>query len=199
VSLFDTLVDGLTRLIGLPPARDEQQEPPRRAIPLPSSAEPEPESAAEPEPEPEPHPDPYIDQLISATLRELPKAVAVGVIDLERGVLLGHETIRPMPESILELLGPTTQAMFGDDRLLAFERLLAPAAPSDLEQIILNSPTTQHVFTRLEHRPGKVMVVVCREQSNLGLVLAKLGRLARTPEHEETGDEHEARRPPESL
>ena len=70
LSLLDTLVGGLARLIGLPTAPDQQ--PPKRAIPLPPARdeqtkasepaepepEPEPELAEQPEPEPEPGPEP---------------------------------------------------------------------------------------------------------------------------------------------
>ncbi len=64
-----------------------------------------------------------------------------------------------------------------------FEGLLAPEDPAasvGVGQIVLNSREVLHVLTRLERRPELALAIVCRGQSNLGLVLAKLGRLVRT-------------------
>jgi len=174
------LVSGLAKLIGLPP--EPEPQPPAISLPASSAAKPEPAKPEPAKPEPKPAPeDPRIVELLSAAMNELPKIVGAAVVDLRTGGLLAARGAQALAQPILALLGPATADIFS--HVAGLEQAFAELAPShgdaeseaEAEQmVIMLSPELLYVFTRLEQRASEVLVVVCNDQSNLGLVLARL-------------------------
>jgi hypothetical protein len=183
--LFDTLVEGFAKLIGL-----ERIEPAReRAVALPTS-----EPLPEPEPQPEdsgdraersgaaqPEGDPEIRLLIDEAMATLPKAVAVGVVDLGLRALLGMRTVDNQPATVIARLGTATRDFFSQRYFTASEEALCAGSEPQPRQIVVLSANLVHLFARLEQRPQAVLVAVCRADTNLGLALTRLRTLAGAP------------------
>ncbi|MCG8425266.1 MAG: hypothetical protein MJE77_45890 [Proteobacteria bacterium] len=122
------------------------------------------------------------DTIISRSMREIPKCVAAGVVDMETGMLLSVKTIESHPQEVLDLVAAATRDMFEGDNVVTIERLfkrIRGVQHSDehyFRQIVVMSRNLIHFFSRLENEESVVMVAVCRADANLGLILAK-GRM----------------------
>jgi hypothetical protein len=182
LSLLDSLFEGIARLVGLPTTRDDPEPPPHRAIPLPPgpdavAAEPEAKADAEVQAEVQAEPDVEAPtklrarSRIDAAVAQLPKLELAVLVGLERGTILAHHRPEPGPE--LAEFGVAVREIWADPRLLAVEQ---PAAA--LAQVVINTEDVVYVLARVVDH-DEALIVVCRDPTNLGLVLTRVAGIVR--------------------
>lgn len=124
-----------------------------------------------------------LDQAISKTQGSVPECLAVGVVDLSSGMLLGVKTVDSHPQEVLDLVAAATGDMFQGPNVSAIESLfrkIRGVREDDhhyFQEVIVNSDNLIHVFMRGKRNENTVVVTICRVSANLGLVLSK-SRLA---------------------
>lgn len=124
-----------------------------------------------------------VDTLLQSCMRDIPKAVAAGVVDMASGMLLGVKTIDSHPQEVLDILAAGTKDLFEGDNTTSIEKMFKSVrgVRSDeryFREIIVGSTNLIHYFSRLKSNQDHVMTVVCRTDANLGLVLAKARAIA---------------------
>ena len=125
------------------------------------------------------------DSIMKRTMKEVPKCVAAGIVDLDSGMLLNVKTVDSHPQEVLDLVAAATKDLYEGDNVTAIETAFkrARGVRSDehyFQQIIVTSRNLIHFFARLEREQGVVLVAVCRKDANLGLILAKGRMIARS-------------------
>jgi hypothetical protein len=126
-----------------------------------------------------------VESIINLSMKEIPKAVAAGVVDMASGMLLGVKTIDSHPQEVLDMVAAGTKEMFEGENSLTIEKMFKKVrgVVSDeryFREIVVGSTNLLHFFSRMKANQGMVMVVVCRADANLGLVLAKGRQIAST-------------------
>jgi len=105
--------------------------------------------------------------------------VAVGLVDMQTGMLLGVRTVDSHPQEVLDLTAAATGDLFQGPNVVAIERLFKQVrGVSDdvrhyFQEIIVNSQNLIHVFQRCKRNENMVLVTVCRVSANMGMVLTK--------------------------
>lgn len=112
----------------------------------------------------------------------VPDCVAIGVVDVESGLLLDVKTVDSHPSDVLDLVAAATGDLFQGPNVSAIENHFKKArgVSSDaryFQEIIVNSTHLIHVFIRMKKKQSQVVVFVCRNTANIGMVLSK-ARLA---------------------
>lgn len=120
-----------------------------------------------------------VETILAKTMKEVPKAVAAGVVDMSTGMLLGVKTVDSHPQEVLDLVSAATKDLFEGDNVTAIEDTFkrtrgVQTSERYFQEIIVNSTNLVHVFARLKSMPSVVTVVVCRADTNLGLALMKV-------------------------
>ena len=115
---------------------------------------------------------------ITAALKNVPKAVAAGVVDMGTGMMLGIKTTGSHPQEVFDFLAAATKDMFEGENVTTIENMFKKArgVKSDekyFREIIVTSKNLLHFFTRLPNNPTVVFAVVCTIDANVGLVLVK--------------------------
>lgn len=108
----------------------------------------------------------------------VPECVAVGVIDVDTGLLLDVKTVDSHPSEVLDLVAAATSDLFQGPNVTAIENLFKKmrGVTSDeryFQEIIVNSNNLIHVFLRMKNKRSQVAVFVCRNTANIGMVLSK--------------------------
>ncbi len=116
--------------------------------------------------------------IIKRCVKEIPKCVAAGVVDLDTGMLLNVKTVDSHPQEVLDLVAAATRDLFEGDNVTTIERLFkrVRGIHNDdryFQQILVMSTNLIHFFARLAHHSTTVVVAVCRKDANMGLILAK--------------------------
>lgn len=119
-----------------------------------------------------------IDMVLQSCMKEIPKAVAAGVVDMGSGMLLGVKTVDSHPQEVLDLVAAATKDLFEGDNVTQIENMFkrGRGVVSDeryFREILVCSTNLIHLFTRLKSDQNIVLTVVCRADANLGLVLSK--------------------------
>lgn len=119
-----------------------------------------------------------IESILQSCMREVPKVVAAGVVDMASGMLLGVKTIDSHPQEVLDSVAAATRDMFEGDNVLNIERMWKQVrgVQNDdryFREMIVTSTNLLHFFARLRAHQDVVLTVVCRADANLGLVLMK--------------------------
>ncbi|MBL8193429.1 MAG: hypothetical protein JNM06_06575 [Blastocatellia bacterium] len=119
-----------------------------------------------------------VDSIVNSLLKEVPKAVAAGVVDMDSGMLIAVKTVDSHPQQVLDLLAAATKDLFEGDNVMTIENVFkrARGVKSDeryFREIIVSSTNLLHFFSRLKSRQSIVLTVVCRMDANLGLVVTK--------------------------
>ena len=126
------------------------------------------------------------DGIIKRCMKEIPKCVAAGVVDMETGMLLSVRTVESHPQEVLDLVAAATKDLFEGDNVATIERMfkrirgVGNSEEHYFQQIIVMSTNLVHFFSRLGTDQSSVVVAVCRSDANLGLVLAKGRAIAKT-------------------
>lgn len=121
------------------------------------------------------------DSIMKRAMKEIPKCVAAGIVDLDSGMLLNVKTVDSHPQEVLDLVAAATKDLYEGDNVTtienAFKRIRGIRSDEHyFQQILVMSRNLIHFFARLDRDQGIVLVAVCRKEANLGLVLAK-GRM----------------------
>jgi predicted regulator of Ras-like GTPase activity (Roadblock/LC7/MglB family) len=120
-----------------------------------------------------------VETILTKTMKDVPKAIAAGVVDMSTGMLLGVKTIDSHPQEVLDLVAAATKDMFEGDNVTTIENTFKRArgvttSERYFREIVVTSTNLLHVFARLKSMQSVVVVVVCREDTNLGLALMKM-------------------------
>ncbi len=127
------------------------------------------------------------ESIIKRAVKEVPKCVAAGIVDLETGMLLNVKTIDSHPQEVLDLVAAATKDLFEGDNVITIENIFKRMRGVRSEQhyfqeILVMSQNLIHFFGRLASNPGVILTAVCRKDANMGLVLAK-ARIILKEEH----------------
>lgn len=119
-----------------------------------------------------------LDKAIDATLKNVPKAVATGVVDMNSGMMLDMKTTESHPQEVFDFLAAATKDMFEGENVVTIENLFKKARGSKSEEhyfkeIVVYSTNLLHYFARLPHNQSIVFAVVCAADANVGLVMVK--------------------------
>lgn len=120
-----------------------------------------------------------LDSALNNVQRTVPECVAVGLVDIKTGMLLGIKTVDSHPHEIIDLLAAATGDMFQGPNVSAIEQLFKKrrGVKDDghhyFQELIVLSDNLLHVFQRCKRNEDMVLVTVCRVSANLGMVLAK--------------------------
>jgi len=120
-----------------------------------------------------------LDGALSELQKSVPECVAVGLVDMQTGMLLGVRTVDSHPQEVLDLTAAATGDLFQGPNVVAIERLFKQVrGVSDdtrhyFQEIIVNSQNLIHVFQRGKRNENMVLVTVCRISANMGMVLTK--------------------------
>jgi O-phosphoseryl-tRNA(Cys) synthetase len=112
----------------------------------------------------------------------VPECVAIGVVDVDSGLLLDVKTVDSHPSEVLDLVAAATGDLFQGPNVTAIENSFKKmrGVNTDVryfQEIIVNSNNLIHVFLRMKQKKSQVVVFVCRNSANIGMVLSK-ARLA---------------------
>ena len=120
-----------------------------------------------------------VETILVKTMKDIPKAVAAGVVDMSTGMLLGVKTIDSHPQEVLDLVSAATKDLFEGDNVTTIEETFKRVRGVEtneryFKEIIVMSTNLVHIFARLKSMQSVVIVVVCRADTNLGLGLMKM-------------------------
>lgn len=121
---------------------------------------------------------------MTAALKDVPKALAAGIVDMDSGMLLDIKTTASHPQEVFDLLAAATKDMFEGENVTNIENIFKKSrgVKSDeryFNEIIVNSKNLIHYFTRLPNRTNTVFAVICSIDANIGLVLLKGKEIAK--------------------
>ncbi len=124
-----------------------------------------------------------VDTIIESCMKDVPKAVAAGVVDLDTGILFGIKTVDSHPQEVVDLLAPATKDLYEGENVVSIENIFKKARGVKgnehyFNQIIVFSQHLLHYFSRLDSNDRAVMCVVCSADANVGMVLAKAKAIA---------------------
>lgn len=120
-----------------------------------------------------------LDSTLQEMQRNVPECVAVGLVDMKTGMLLGVKTVDSHPQEVLDLVAAATGDIFQGPNVTAIEDMFNKSRGLDsngvhyFKEIIVNSQNLLHVFQRCKKHQDLVVVAVCRVSANLGMVLTK--------------------------
>jgi len=120
-----------------------------------------------------------LDNVINEVQGTVPECVAVGVVDMGTGMLLGVKTVDSHPSEVLDLVAAATGDLFQGDNVRTIEKMfresrgVAEDGRSYFQEILVMSENLLHVFQRCKRRQNVVIVTVCRNKVNLGMALSK--------------------------
>ncbi|MCA9655064.1 MAG: hypothetical protein KC501_34425 [Myxococcales bacterium] len=119
-----------------------------------------------------------IEQSLSKLQGSVPECVAIGLVDLTSGMLLGVRTVDSHPQEVLDLVAAATGDLFQGANVVAIEDMFKRSRGINdsihyFQEIVVNSENLIHVFLRGKRHVNLVLTVVCRIKANLGMVMAK--------------------------
>uniref|UniRef100_UPI004049F52B hypothetical protein n=1 Tax=Fulvivirga sp. TaxID=1931237 RepID=UPI004049F52B len=115
---------------------------------------------------------------LNSAIKNIPKAVAAGVVDMQSGMMLGIKTTESHPQEVFDFLAAATKDMFEGDNVSTIENIFKKArgvktAERYFQEIIVTSNNLLHFFSRIPGNQNIVFVAVCNKDANIGLVLVK--------------------------
>jgi hypothetical protein len=115
-----------------------------------------------------------LDDALTRVRATVTDCVAVGVVDLTAGLVLGMDSAAPIDPEVVELAAAATGDLFQGANVTAIEtRLRGNTDDGALQEAILLSPPLVHLLQRLRGHPGLVLVTVASGAANIGLLLAQ--------------------------
>lgn len=124
------------------------------------------------------------DEAMATALKDIPKALAAGVVDMDSGMLLDIKTTASHPQEVFDLLAAATKDMFEGENVTTIENIFKKSRGVKsneryFNEIIVNSKNLIHFFTRLPNKPSVVFAAICQIDANIGLVLLKGKEIAK--------------------
>ncbi len=125
-----------------------------------------------------------LDKAIEASVKNVPKALASGVVDLENGMVLDMKTVESHPQEVFDFLAAATKDIFQGENVVTIENIFKKArgVTTDehyFQEIVVYSTNLLHYFGRLQSNQNIVFVVICSKDANVGLVMVKAREIAR--------------------
>ena len=120
-----------------------------------------------------------IDTVLSKVQQDVPECVAVGVVDMSTGMLLGVRTLDSHPQEILDLVAAATADLFQGKSVTTIERMFrrsrGQAEDGDhyFKEIIVFSENLLHLFMRSKKTPSVAVCFVTRATVNIGMALSR--------------------------
>lgn len=119
-----------------------------------------------------------LNESIQQTLKNVPKAVAAGVVDLASGMMLDMKTTASHPQEVFDFLAAATKDIFQGESVVTIENIFKKARGVKtkehyFQEIVVYSTNLLHYFSRLPNQPHIVFAVVCSADANVGLVMVK--------------------------
>lgn len=120
------------------------------------------------------------DEELNNYQRSVPDCVAVGVVDLQSGMLLGIKTLDSQPAEVIDLAAAATGDLFQGANVTAIERLFRKSRGQVANdehhynrEVIALSDSMIHIFQRGQQAENFVLCTVCRVSANLGMALVR--------------------------
>lgn len=122
------------------------------------------------------------DAIVREALKEVPKAVAAGVVDMASGMMLSISTVDSHPQQVLDLLAPATKELFEGEIVMQIEKLFKKSrgVVNDeryFQEILISSSHLWHYFGRIKSNSQTILCIVARGDVNMGLFLLKARQL----------------------
>jgi hypothetical protein len=119
-----------------------------------------------------------LDSALNAAITSIPECLAGGYVDIGSGLLLGIRTVDSHPSAVIDLVAAATADLFQGPNVSTIEAIFKKARGVEnnrhyFQEIIINSDNLIHVFIRGRKYSDYVVVFVCRNTANIGLMLAK--------------------------
>lgn len=120
-----------------------------------------------------------LDKAIANVQTSVPECVAVGVVEMKTGMLLGVKTVDSHPQEVLDLVAAATGDLFQGDNVVQIEKMFKKSRglrEDDhhyFKEIVIFSDNLLHIFQRCSKNVDIVLVTVCRKNVNLGMALVK--------------------------
>jgi hypothetical protein len=117
-------------------------------------------------------------KVVQEAQSSVPECLAIGVVDVESGLLLDVKTVDSHPGEVLDLVAAATGDLFQGPNVTAIENAFKKIRGVNdnqryFQEIIVNSTHLIHVFIRMKKKQSQVAVFVCRNSANIGMVLSK--------------------------
>ena len=128
-----------------------------------------------------------IDKAIEASIKNVPKAVAAGVVDMDTGMMLDMKTTESHPQEVFDFLAAATKDLFEGENVVTIENIFKKARGSKssehyFQEIVVYSKNLLHFFARTPKSTTIVYCVVCSADANVGLVMVKARDIAKNLE-----------------
>lgn len=120
-----------------------------------------------------------IDTALAKAQQEVPECVAVGLVDMSTGMLLGVKTLDSHPQEVLDLVAAATADLFQGASVSTIEKLFRKSRgqPENghhyFKEIIVFSDNLLHLFMRSKKNTSHAAVFVTRASVNIGMALSR--------------------------
>jgi hypothetical protein len=120
-----------------------------------------------------------LENALTNTQKTVPECLAVGIVDMKTGMLLGIRTIDKYSNEVLDLVAAATGDLFQGANVTEIERLfrkhrgIKEDGHHYFQEIVVLSDNLIHFFQRCKRNEDMVLVTVSRISANLGMVIAK--------------------------
>jgi hypothetical protein len=117
-------------------------------------------------------------EVCRATLEKVDDCLAVGVVDLNTGMLMGvHHTVPYFTQAYLDAVAAAAVEMFRGKTVRRIEELLSSQRGEQLkdsfEEVFISSPKVFHFMTVIKDK-GAVVVMITKKTTNQGMGWAAL-------------------------
>lgn len=125
-----------------------------------------------------------IEQALDQSIKNVPKAVAAGIVDMDSGMMLDMKTTASHPQEVFDFLAAATKDMFEGENVVTIENIFKKARGSKskehyFKEIVVYSTNLLHYFTRTPEKESVVYCVICNAEANVGLVMVKAREIAK--------------------
>ena len=120
-----------------------------------------------------------LSQALANARNSIPECVAIGLVDVDSGMLLDVQTVDSHPSEVLDLVAAATADLFQGQNVVAIENIFKEKRGIGdknlhyFQDMLIFSQNLIHVFLRGKQYPNNVIVAVCRGSANTGMVIAK--------------------------
>ncbi len=116
--------------------------------------------------------------ICKSVLEKVDDCLAVGVVDLNTGMLMGvHHTVPYFTQAYLDAVAAAAVEMFRGKTVRRIEELLSTQRGEQLkdsfEEVFISSPKTYHFMTVIKDK-GAVVVMITKKSTNQGMGWAAL-------------------------
>ena len=115
---------------------------------------------------------------------KLPGCVAAGCVEISTGILVAVDSSGKFPSEMFDLLAAATADLFAGNNVSTIQHMFkrhggATSAGDGFREMLLISDHHVHYFARGGARSDHVVVAVCRDVANVGLIFVNGRRWAR--------------------